>query len=113
MHHEPRGTIRADVEHSLNLERAHAFLGRAKHVPCDQPLAKRDFRFFENGAYRYGELFLAGVALEKTDPVGFAVKACDPFSLPAMGANRPIRPAHRLQIFSGRDVSREVAHNLV
>ena len=62
MRHEPSGLV-GDAEHTVQLVRGHALLGRAEKVSGKPPLGQRNLGALEHGADRNRELALAVVAI--------------------------------------------------
>ena len=97
--HEPSGFV-GDAEHTFDLLRAHALLGRAKQVIAEQPFVKGNLRAFEHGANGDGVLLAAIVALDQARAVLLALKAgCSERT--AMGTERTFRPTDRFQMLAG------------
>lgn len=60
--HEPCAPVR-DLEHSVKLVGAHAFLAGTEQVISQQPLAQGDMGILEDRSHGYGELLTASAAL--------------------------------------------------
>lgn len=100
--HEPRGLV-GHAEHAVQLVRRHAGLGGRHQVAGEHPLVERDLGALEDGADRDGELLAALSALVQALAVGLALKGAylGRVGVAAMGADRAVRPAERLQVLAG------------
>jgi hypothetical protein len=109
MGEEPSG-FHAAFEHPLNLPGADPLLAGAHQVDDLQPQMQRQMAVLEDGPHPYGEGLLAGVALAQAHPGGLALKAADPILIrvPAVRADRTLRPHHRFDMGEGGGLSQEL-----
>src|SRR3546814_472104 len=106
MGHEPSRLV-GDAEHTMDLVRAHALLGRREHMDGQQPLVQRHLGALKDGADGDGELLAAGTAEPQTGPRALALDAAGIVDHAAVRADRTMRPADGLKMLAGRLLSLE------
>src|SRR5208337_4858065 len=117
MAHEPRRAIRAGFKLALQLERARLCFAGAHHVEAYQPLVERDMRILADGSNCDRETVKAFCAFVEAGADflrwvwRYAIDA-PLVRVAAMRANRTIRPAQFLEIFSGGFLGRESLRDL-
>src|SRR6185312_1919862 len=99
MRQEPRG-FHAALKHPLDLAGRNAFLAGAHQVDHLKPQVKRKVAILEDGSHADGEGATASVALAKAGAAALALQPANAIrvAIPAMRANRALRPKQRFDI---------------
>src|SRR5712691_2240980 len=95
MAEEPRGLVR-DLQCAVHLMRRNALLARTHEVDGLEHLRERNMSALENGADRHAMLATAVLALVEAGASCLALELGGSADHAAMGADRAVRPKHRL-----------------
>jgi len=95
---EPSRPVGTKAQHALQLQSRYTLFAGAHEVECLGPRRQGQVRIFHNRFNRDGELFAAGVALERTGPRCLALQSGGLVLYATVGAYRPIGPAQAFKV---------------